>query len=316
MMRLPAVGVHVHHSVTIADDDSDYHATGDVIADMREIERIGRARFGLFSYSYCGHPSGWVGEGAGLTIGAHTAGWNSTTFGYCFIGNYDVHNLTDSQVAAFNGWRALMVGNGWLSPTHWIEPHRVRKATACPGQHTMERWSELIGGDALPVPPITPIPAGGVVLRRGSTGPAVRRWQTVLAGAGLLPSSGIDGVFGPRTEQATRNWQAILGVAIDGIVGSETNAATSRVLAWVVATQGQAPGVPPFPGLVRRGSRGAAVRAVQQRLRDRGWRITVDGVFGADTERIVRAFQADKGLTVDGIAGPDTWRALWTSPIT
>jgi peptidoglycan hydrolase-like protein with peptidoglycan-binding domain len=35
-----------------------------------------------------------------------------------------------------------------------------------------------------------------------------------------------------------------------------------------------------------------------------------DGVFGADTERAVRAFQADKGLDVDGIAGPATKTAL------
>ena len=74
--------------------------------------------------------------------------------------------------------------------------------------------------------------------------------------------------------------------------------------------------VPPSPGLLRRGKTGAGVRALQQRLKARGWKITVDGEFGPQTDRIVRAFQKDKGLTVDGEVGPKTWRALWATAIT
>lgn len=74
--------------------------------------------------------------------------------------------------------------------------------------------------------------------------------------------------------------------------------------------------VPTFPGTTRRGSRGDAVRQVQQRLADRGWRIGVDGDFGPQTFRVVTGFQSDKGLEVDGIVGPITWGSLWTSPIT
>ena len=62
--------------------------------------------------------------------------------------------------------------------------------------------------------------------------------------------------------------------------------------------------VPAFPGLMVRGKTGAGVRALQQRLKERGWKITVDGEFGPQTDRIVRAFQKDKGLTVDGEVGP------------
>jgi peptidoglycan hydrolase-like protein with peptidoglycan-binding domain len=61
---------------------------------------------------------------------------------------------------------------------------------------------------------------------------------------------------------------------------------------------------------------GAGVRALQARLKARGWKITVDGEFGPQTDRIVRAFQKDKGLTVDGEVGPKTWSALWTTAIT
>jgi hypothetical protein len=158
-MTLPAVGVHVHHSVTLVDDDGSPFVHGDVIADMREIEHIGRQRFGRFPYSYCIHPSGGViAEGAGLTIGAHTSGYNSTTFGFCLIGNYTDVDPTDEQIAAFGEWFRWMVDNGWLRADAWIEPHRARKATACPGDCTIRRWDDLIAATRLPAPPPAPRP--------------------------------------------------------------------------------------------------------------------------------------------------------------
>lgn len=62
--------------------------------------------------------------------------------------------------------------------------------------------------------------------------------------------------------------------------------------------------------------RGNDVRTWQQRMRDRGWRISVDGDFGPESDRILRKFQAEKGLKVDGILGPRSWAAAWTAPIT
>lgn len=75
-------------------------------------------------------------------------------------------------------------------------------------------------------------------------------------------------------------------------------------------------GVPPFPGYCSLGSTGTAVLEVQRRLADRGWKITVDGVFGPGTDRVVRTYQAEKGLEVDGVSGPLTWQSLWTAPVT
>jgi peptidoglycan hydrolase-like protein with peptidoglycan-binding domain len=51
------------------------------------------------------------------------------------------------------------------------------------------------------------------------------------------------------------------------------------------------------------------VRKVQSALR-----ITVDGVFGAETEQAVKRFQKRKGLTADGVVGPDTRDALGLEP--
>jgi hypothetical protein len=58
------------------------------------------------------------------------------------------------------------------------------------------------------------------------------------------------------------------------------------------------------------------VRQWQARMKDRGWDIGVDAVYGDDSERVCRAFQREKQLTVDGILGPDTWRAAWESNVT
>jgi peptidoglycan hydrolase-like protein with peptidoglycan-binding domain len=39
----------------------------------------------------------------------------------------------------------------------------------------------------------------------------------------------------------------------------------------------------------------------------------LDSDFGPETERAVRAFQQENGLTVDGIVGPKTWNKLFSS---
>jgi hypothetical protein len=71
------------------------------------------------------------------------------------------------------------------------------------------------------------IEAGGdavQILRHGSEGNEVRRWQTFLVGQALLAGS-IDGSFGPRTEAATRAFQQREGLEVDGTVGPLTLAA-------------------------------------------------------------------------------------------
>ena len=61
--------------------------------------------------------------------------------------------------------------------------------------------------------------------------------------------------------------------------------------------------------VLKRGDRGAAVRRVQAKLR-----ISVDGVFGAQTEAAVKRFQKRKRLSADGVVGPLTRDALGLDP--
>lgn len=58
------------------------------------------------------------------------------------------------------------------------------------------------------------------------------------------------------------------------------------------------------------GHRGPAVEQLQTLLRERGYSITVDGFFGRETDRVVRAFQAAARARVDGIVGPETMGKL------
>lgn len=62
---------------------------------------------------------------------------------------------------------------------------------------------------------------------------------------------------------------------------------------------------------LRRGSTGAAVKELQQLLKDAGvYTATIGGNFGSKTDAAVRAFQRANGLLVDGLAGPKTMAKL------
>lgn len=66
----------------------------------------------------------------------------------------------------------------------------------------------------------------------------------------------------------------------------------------------------PLP-LLKRGSTGSAVWAMQTLLSDRGYSTQgVDGDFGANTEAALRRFQTAKGLEADGECGKMTWAKL------
>ena len=67
--------------------------------------------------------------------------------------------------------------------------------------------------------------------------------------------------------------------------------------------------IAPFP-LVKRGNRVFPVRPLQRLLCARNHSVSVDGIFGPNTEAAVKAFQTSKGLAADGIVGPATWSKL------
>ena len=72
--------------------------------------------------------------------------------------------------------------------------------------------------------------------------------------------------------------------------------------------------------VVRKGARGPKVELIQNRLANKGYRLTkypsrntgVDGHFGWYTLKALKQFQKKSGLVADGICGPKTWKALMT----
>ena len=66
-----------------------------------------------------------------------------------------------------------------------------------------------------------------------------------------------------------------------------------------------------FMRIMRKGSQGEDVRALQEMLNGLGFACgRADGIYGANTEAAVKAFQAVNGIKADGIAGPQTLELL------
>jgi peptidoglycan hydrolase-like protein with peptidoglycan-binding domain len=151
------------------------------------------------------------------------------------------------------------------------------------------------------------------IIKAGSTGDAVKKAQQALICRFYLPPGTDDGIFGPVTRNRVLRYQLDRSVgefsafsfplSVDGIVGPQT---------WFRLT----------PELVKKGSKGHAVRLLQEILKsfanppfDPG---SVDGEFGALTDAAVREVQGSffdfegNPLNVDGIVGSKTWCALWS----
>ncbi|HYX97735.1 MAG TPA: N-acetylmuramoyl-L-alanine amidase [Geodermatophilus sp.] len=144
----------------------------------------------------------------------------------------------------------------------------------------------------------------------GDRGPAVADVHAALRALTLLPAGGTaeeasldQAVYDAATELAVRHFQQVRGLSVDGRVGEETYRALSEAR-WSLGDR-----------LLHhdpvRPMRGDDVTNLQDRLHELGYDAgPVDGVFGPETERGLRTFQRDYGLTSDGTCGPATLRAL------
>ena len=166
------------------------------------------------------------------------------------------------------------------------------------------------------------------VLRQGSRGNDVLQLQFLLNYIAqfypTVPSVSQDSVFGANTSSAVRSFQRQFGLTQDGVVGRATWNKLYQV--YQTLQSGEAPsggntgsgsGVIAWPGVYfRQGSTGGYVATLQNLLNNARKTyaqlplLTVDGVFGANTNNAVRLFQRAAGLAVDGIVGPSTWNSL------
>ena len=166
---------------------------------------------------------------------------------------------------------------------------------------TIKLWSKSSGGGsgrtAAVVAPDMPM------LYRGCTGDAVKTLQDKLNTLGYN-SGNVDGIFGAKTYAAVTAFQKANGLGVDGIVGK---------LTWAKLYDATPVNVTPVTTqpMLRTGSRGDAVRKLQEMLNVKGYTCgSVDGIFGSKTKAAVLAFQKANGLGADGIVGPLTWGKL------
>ena len=170
----------------------------------------------------------------------------------------------------------------------------------------------------------------GYALRNGSSGEYVVVLQTMLNRISrnypAIPKiNPVDGIFGPQTEQAVREFQRIFNLNVDGVVGRATWYKLVFLYVGVTRlseltsegqtfTQIQAPasGV-----TLREGSRSPAVSALQFFISVLGQvlynfpTLNIDGIFVPKTRQAVMDAQRYLGLEPTGIVDNQTWMALY-----
>lgn len=188
-------------------------------------------------YNFCIDRAGTVYEGRGLVVGAHVKGFNTTTIGVVIFGDYRTLPPSGESVHAAGRLVGHLRATGAAEPVCWVVGHDDLAATACPGGQLYLRlpdiraYADHYGNPDIPPADINaPIPAFVRVLDVESPmlhGTDVTRVQQLVLAHGFDPQ-GVDGIYGPHTSQAVREFQQARGLTIDGIVGPATWAALWR----------------------------------------------------------------------------------------
>jgi peptidoglycan hydrolase-like protein with peptidoglycan-binding domain len=133
----------------------------------------------------------------------------------------------------------------------------------------------------------SPTTTDAVVAKRGDRSPTVRQLQQLLIANGVAVRGGADGIFGPGTETAVKEYQQRRGLTVNGVADTPT----ATLLGLLPATP-----------LLAKGAHGTAVTVVQQQLIAVG--VTVkggaDGWYGSGTTAAVSAFQGRASVPVTG----------------
>lgn len=156
-----------------------------------------------------------------------------------------------------------------------------------------------------PTVPVDPNEGKVRTLFKNRYGSDVEALQDALTELGFFTSR-VDGQFGVRTERALKKYQKARGLEVDGVLGAETRRALAEdgyeIPAWY-------PDVYPdgFERTLKKGMKGMDVRAVQEKLIEKGYLTgRADHIYGNKTRNAVKKFQEDNNLRVTGICNPQT----------
>jgi peptidoglycan hydrolase-like protein with peptidoglycan-binding domain len=146
---------------------------------------------------------------------------------------------------------------------------------------------------------------GAVTLGLGSCGSNT----PTRAGSTTAPSSSTTAFV------ATSTTANVSGAATTVSPGSATTVHTGTTAHGANSTTTVAGRVVTKPSdNVHLGDTGPGVTQVQTALVAQGYKVSVDGKFGAQTATAVKDFQAKNALKQDGIVGPATWAKLQAAP--
>ena len=171
-----------------------------------------------------------------------------------------------------------------------------------------------------PAATATPRPNTDIVIQWESEGDDVRQYQQRLVELGYLSSKYVTGKFNQPTVEATKAFQTMNGLKVDGAAGPQSlkliysndalNADGVRVGDLLMSSSGTG-----VSEVLTAGMTGEQVRQVQSRLAELGYLSAsfVNGVYDDNTRQAIRRFQQANGLTADGAAGSATQSRLYAS---
>lgn len=149
-------------------------------------------------------------------------------------------------------------------------------------------------------PDTTPPGHPALPMAEGDQGGAVRDLQRRLTAVGLHTDA--DGVFGPHTREVLNSFQHSRGLMVSDVCDTST---------WAALVEAGFALGDRLLYLTRPMTRGDDVAQLQQHLGGLGFDAgRIDGIFGPDTDRALREFQRNSGLTIDGLGGPATLHHL------
>ena len=167
----------------------------------------------------------------------------------------------------------------------------------------------------------TPVPDMTTVIQWASEGDNVRQYQQRLAELGYLDSKSVTGKFNQKTVDATKAFQTMNDLKVDGAAGPQSlkliysNDALDANGVRVGDRLGSASDAVVVSDVLTAGMSGEQVRQVQSRLAALGYLSAsfISGTYDDATAQAVRQFQQANGLTADGTAGSATQSRLYAS---
>lgn len=123
----------------------------------------------------------------------------------------------------------------------------------------------------------------------------VSDFQYYVKAFGFNPGN-IDGKYGNQCKEACVAFQRAKGLSADGICGTKTWGALEQEKRTLKNTS---------PMMT-----GEDVIYFQEKMKEKGYSLSVDGKYGKNSEEICKKFQSARGITIDGICGKNTWAKI------